>query len=654
MQLEFPSTTNPPSPRSGDLLRSFVHDPPRTSGELLSRLEGVDRCVLAEELFDALRDGIVDAGRHGWVAEVLLELGVASHWDSLAELLAASGVDARTRAMLQTILLQVDFERATQLTEALDPSVFGELLVGSTAAVFDAIELGSADSSALADLLEELPPEGRGLMLDQLEQLRAQTELPAAVAWEGVLRRRGLGALHPRAIEAVVADGGTEAEELLDKLRARAGGKKARRRYEKALMTLRTRDIGARPTAAPSAGRCWVSPCDGQGAFVACMTSKGRGGRLRISDIVVRTAGAARDGFVIPEAGEADLRELLEDIRTRFRMEAAPLPEVAALVMAAVRRGKVGGVSLGKDTRLGLRAFEKAHRKTRADLAPVPATPAATATQYQELLARPEFAAWFLDSGDLAGQGIEAPHRDFGADEEWLEHAASRLQDSPVQERLLAMTDYQSRWFQWASEEEPALLCAAAHAELQGDLGSSAFLRALLKVSAALLDDDYDELDVSRLGNPAARADLRARFFSGVVSATGRDLAELDFTEAADIVLERAVKALPGESRPTADVQRTLAHQLGRAYADQAIGDVMNAPTKEGEQFVDVAAALLVGQLDLDEDTAEEIAEEIEEDLEEFEAEFCDDCTIGCLQRSRADHTRLFHSSDYPPHIGDC
>ena len=652
MQLEFPSTTTRPS--SGDLLRPFLHDPPRTSGELLSRLEAVDRSICADELFDALRDGTVDAVRHGWVAEALLELGVTTHWDRLAELLAAPGIDARTRAMLQTTLFQADLERAVQLTETLDPSVFAELIIGSTAAVFDAIEGGTADSSALADLLEELPPEGRGRMLDQLEQLRAQTALPAAVAWEGVLRRRGLGGLHQQAIDAVVEDGGLEAEELLDKLRARAGGKKARRRYEKALMTLRTRDIGARPTAMPAAGRCWVSPCDGQGAFVACMTSKGRGGLLRISDVVVRTAGAARDGFVVPEAGEADLQELLEEIRTRFRMEPAPLPEVAALVMQAARRGKGTSAPLSKDTRLGLRAFEKAHRKSRADLAPLPAAPSATPLQYEDLLTRPEFAAWFLDSGDLSGQGIQAPHPVFGADEQWIGRAASLLEGSPVQERLLAMTDYQSRWFRWLSEEEPALVCAAAHAELEEDLQSSAFLRELLEISAGLLDFEHDELDVKRLGDPDVRADLRARFFSGVVSATGRDLAELDFTEASDIVLDHVAKALPGESRPAADIQRTLAHQLGRAYADQAIGDATDAPTDEGEQFVDVAAALLAGALDLDEDIAEEIAEEIEEDLEEFEAEFCEDCTIGCLSKPGGDQTRLFHSRVYPPHIGDC
>ena len=638
-----PPSIPPPAAR----LRDLLEHPPRNSGELQLRLRGVDPHGLGTRLVHALREGSLDVARHPWLLEALSLVGVEPHWGDLEELFVAPGTPPRVRALVQAALMQADPERAAALTRTLPPSIMFELMAGSVASLITHLEEGSARSESLADLLQELPPQEREPIFGHLEQLRAETTLSAAAAWGPILRRRGLRALHRQVLDAVVQDGGSEAEELLSKLQAHAGSKKERRLYGKALMTVRTRDIERRPAVASHAGRCWASPCDGQGAFVAMMASKGRRGRLTISDIVVRTAAEVRDGFLILEAEEDDLEELLDELRGRLGVKPAPLPEVAALVMQGLRRGKAAGKKLSKDTRLGLRAFEKMHRKSRVELEPLPVTAPAEPVRYRQLLARPEHRAWFLDSGDLLGQGIEAPPRDEGASRRWLDDAARRLQDSSVQARLLAMTDYQARWYRWIGQEELAGVCAAAHTELGGDLEQSPFLAAFLGRSAGLLDDEDDVLDVSRLGDPYVRSDLRARFFSGVVAATSRDLARLDYTEAADIALDGAVKALPGELRPAADPQRELAYQLACLFVDELLG-----PPPE-EHFIEAAAALLVRELELDLDDAEDLAEDVFDDLEGFQDEICDICPVGCISGAEQDLTGLFHSAQYPPWLDE-
>lgn len=641
MQPPDPSASS--SPPIGALAQALLERSPRTVGELQSRFDEGDPGELALQLVDALRGGAIDTTRQPWLLDGLSMLDLQPHWEPLAALFTDPATPAATRALLQAVLVRMDAPRAVDLTEALPQPLMMELAAASIGAVFVEMERGDAAPDVLVDVLQELPPEAQVPMFEQLERLRAETSVPAAAAWGPVLRLRALRALHAPALAAVVEDGGREAEELLERLKARASGKKERRLYDKALSTIRAADASRLPAQGPSANRCFVSPCDGQGAFVAMLTSKGSFGRMGISDIVVRAAACPRDGFFIPDGEEDDLDELLEQLQLQFPMELAPPGEVATLVAQSLRRAKAQGVSLSKDTRMGLRAFEKLHRKTRVELTPLPIVPPVPTEQYEELLAG--LPSWFLDSGDLAGQGVVDPGEE-GPSPEWFEAAAAQLQGTPVQARLLAMTDYQARWFGWVGEPELAEVCAAAHAELAGDLAESGFLAAILDVSGELLGEGG--LDLSRLGDPDSRSALRASYFPGVVRATGRDLARLDFTEATDVVLDHALKLLPGEQRPAADDQRALAHTLGCLWVDLQHGLPVEGED-EPDDFEVAAAAILGRELKLDADTADELAACVADDLDSFEEEFCSDCPVDCLSALKEDRTRVFHSDLYPP-----
>lgn len=580
------------------------------------------------------------------LTEGLSACGAAPHWDTLAELFTAPATEPDTRALVQVVLMEVDVERTLALSELLPMSATAELAGASTLAMLTSIEEGSAPPDALAVLLSEVPPDGQLPMIEQLEAIRKTTDVPAAVAWGPVLRRRDLRALHDVALAAVVEDGGYEAVDLLTNLKARAGGKGARRRYDKALQALRANEVSPSPSLARRSTRCYVTPCDGQGAFVAMMATRAARGRVVISDLAVRVTGGPRDGFLIPDGRESDLEEILDDLGCHFGVELAPPGEVSAVVMRSLRRGKAGGVKLSRDTRMGLRAFEKTHQTTRVALQPVPPRPPRTRLDYDEMLS--ELPAWFLDGGDLAGHGI-APPPEVGATPAWISAAAARIQGGPVHERLLGMTDYQTRWFTWVGEDDLALVCASAHTELGGDLGQSAFLAAVLARSGAPVDADDVGLDLSRLGGAVGRADLRVSFFPEVRSATGLDLARLDFTEAADLVLERAFQALPGELRPAADLQRALAHTLGCLWVETM--HVLPESADESGDFESGAAAVLARELGLAEEVATELAEDIGEGLEWFEEELCSGCDVHCLGRLRDDQTKLFHSSLYPPWV---
>ena len=105
------------------------------------------------------------------------------------------------------------------------------------------------------------------MLLHHVGRVRREVGTPAAVAYADALAENGLESLHDHMLDAVVNEGGQEGIHLIEDLRNQAPTDVARRRYQRALLRMGTRNIEMEGTPNPLEGRAYVSICDGQSAY---------------------------------------------------------------------------------------------------------------------------------------------------------------------------------------------------------------------------------------------------------------------------------------------------------------------------------------------------------------------------------------------------
>ena len=103
-------------------------------------------------------------------------------------------------------------------------------------------------------------------LFTQLEHRRRYGGVPAAVAYEQVLRRPDLLALHPEILNALTEEGGRDAVGILEGLRRDASEPAQHRLLQGVLMRLHTRTMEGR-TRLPGSTIAHISSCDGQSTF---------------------------------------------------------------------------------------------------------------------------------------------------------------------------------------------------------------------------------------------------------------------------------------------------------------------------------------------------------------------------------------------------
>ena len=377
-----------------------------------------------------------------------------------------------------------------------------------------------------------------------------------------------------------------------------------------------------------------ISNCDGQGAFIVlgCIVNPDRS--LTLADLCIRAAADIRDGFVNSGCTQAEVEELLNEMRSQnLHFTRAPLRPVAALVRAAAERTRAMGVKIPRDAKVAMAQWERIPPES-TDL-PAPLGRRATTEEVEALLDRPGYGSWFFDEGDLGGAGVSPPGARQSV-ERWAAKAALALaRQEPIRQRVVAMCEHMARWHAFAGDTDAAHLCATLTVEVKEDFKNSALVTSM---AARVLRPDASEPQRSR------RPYIKQHFFADVKKPTGRDLAILDFTEAADTALDRVMTSLPGESRPRDEQLLDAAHGIGRTFAAYIL-----APRKsEMGALIRELSDVLAKSTRLTPREQQQIAVLTLQQLAGFVDEVCGQCPVGCLDRPRMNAAAPFFAPGHP------
>jgi len=634
-----------PDPTPTVLEALFAH-PPVSHAELERRLAPADAARARQLLVARLRGGLVSEQDRAVFIAVFGALGAGEVRSALRTLVLDAALPAATRGHALTILADEPAQLEALLRE-LPPEEIAPLAEHWLADLLGAIQADPRQGEGLAGALEASPPELRGVLLEQIEAQRARVGTSAAAAYGRALLRDALAALRPRLLELLVLEASPEGIALLEQLRRQAPVGLGRE-LQRAALLARTRRLDPREQA--SSGRALVGSCDGQGAFIVVGCFENLDGTLTLADLCVRAAGDIRDGFVLPRRGPQELSELLAEITdgTGLAFAAAPLPQVAALIAGAAARTHAAGCTLPPEARPAVTLFER-----WAPPEPEPAPEAGLVRELapaerpslesvRELLRRPEYdRSWFFDRGDLDGVELPLPAH-AAALPAWVRAAAQRLERPPLRSRLVAMAGHMARWHAWRGEAAEASLCAALARVTEQAFGASPLVTAMLERS--IVPAGEEPLADASVDRAMLRQHLKGLFFQHVCSPKGRDLARLDFTEAALTFLDEALLGLPGERRPREADRTTAAYAIGRVFADFLIAGA-RWPI---ERVIEEMTRALTDFCHLDADESQRVVATVLPALGGYIDQHCAGCPIACLDRPSEDVADAFFSPHHP------
>jgi hypothetical protein len=374
---------------------------------------------------------------------------------------------------------------------------------------------------------------------------------------------------------------------------------------------------------------------------VACFENPD--GSLTIADLCVRAGAEVRDGFLLPRRVPGQCEELLEEISLGTGISFAPLAleQAAALVREAAARTAELGVELPPDARPAVQLFDRL--AGQALEVPVGEGSHPRLEELEALLARPEYEhTWFFDRGDLQAAGLELPAGPVDL-RSWAAQAAVRLAARPsLRARLAGMAAHMARWHQAKGEPELAAVCAAAGRATEEDFARSPLVLAMLERSLVSADEERSggpELDRLML-----RQHLKGLFFGHISAPRGRDLARLDFTEAALVFHEEAVRGLPGERRPREHERTTAAFAIGKLFADFLIAGARWSI----ERVIDDMHQALQTYCQLEEPECRRVVAVVLPALGDFIEQHCASCPVACLDRPSADVAEAFFAPHHP------
>lgn len=595
--------------RAERVVAGLFEHPPISEAELAQRLEGVSAARARYRLLLRLRNGPLSEAEVPLLVHAFTCLGPGEEGDHLVAILR-DGADPHRRAAALQILARVDPGSVEAELLALEPVKVAPVIEHWLSDLLGVAQTSVAGGEGIARALEATPSARRRAIFEQLEACRARVGTTAAAAYGEALRRPTLAPLHPAMREA------SERER-------------------------------AAPSAALEEGLGFLGSCDGQGTFLVVGATENReDGSFNVAQVCVRAGGALCDGFLSPRCSQEELRERLAEITRCTGIEFVPVALGAAASIACAARRRARG-ELSEDARASIALLERVEGRAEERGGEAPLVDASLETVRGLLSRAPYEHSWFFDRGDLEGSGVALPGPGARLDD-WVAVAAPRLARPAVRERLAAMAWHMARWHRLGGEPRSAALCESAAREVERCCAESALLRAMLERSVVPAEG---EGRVAEAGHDPVllRQHLKRVFFASVSAPTGRDLARLDFTEAAFRALEEACLAIPSERRPREDHRVAAAFAIGRAFADFLLTGAQGPI----DQVIDPIERALHEICHLDRGECRRAVEQVLPSLGAFIESHCARCPVACLDRVDAELPEAFFAAAHPADGGE-
>jgi hypothetical protein len=553
--------------------------PPVNAGELARRLQGVEPSGARREIVDRLQRGDVPSDELDVLAAAMLHVGVGDEMGRLEALVLATDLPRSTRWIAMSILLNTAPHRVERVFDQLDPDDRLRLMLEPAVDAARNIQAAPELARWIAESLTWIPPAERREALAYIDDVRRGAGTPAALAYREVLRREAALPLIEMALEAVVEEGGAEAQAEVARLRDQASSPALRQAFQRALLRMGTRAIepSRRPLRARGTGL--LGSCDGQGAFLVAGCFENPDGTSSFASLCVRVGADLRNAFTVPAITDAERVSLIEGMCMGGISDVAPidLAGAAEIVFEGLDRTRAAGLPVPADATAAIAMFERARDPAQKLALAVPSAAPPTLAEGRSLLELPVYQSWFFDRGDLAAAGVDLAGASSGKPKAaWVRRALERLAASEARPRLAAMLRHMAAWHALRGEVDKAALCSAAGAEVEARFAEGALPRAMLERSIKALKALEREAAEKAFGDPAVRGRLRIDFFHAVESPKGRDLAALDFCEVAYLALDTWLSLLPVNQRPRDRDVAAAAFEIARLFAG---GGLRERPT---------------------------------------------------------------------------
>jgi len=644
------STVNSTS-RVESLIEQLFEHPPVNEAELARRLKlkTVELESARRLLVDRLERGELEPGELELFGAALHHLGAGKEKTRLIGFFENRRHSDRARSAAFAVLLSEDPALAARISREVSEEEAMRLAEQPLVELLSHVQVDPDRASLLTELFEQAPEEVRGDLLERLEHHRVQSGVPAAVLYEHLLGATRMSGLRPAILERVSAEAAPGALPLFQRLRDRATADDARLDFQKALMRLTTRLVNGRVAPRVAKGFAHLGTCDGQGAFIVVGCFENPSGSFSVADLVIRAAADVRDGFVLPHQSRDDIDELLATMKASapLRFTEVSLEQAVAFVVAAIDRSAALGSEIPVDGRAAVTLFEQVRPASLEGSPTGSAGPFPTVDELRSLLTRPEYESWFFDAGDLTGVDVPPPPNGKKKRDKWLARARAGVGSSTqMKTRVVEMARHMFRWYSLSGDDELASLCSRAALAAEQSFGSSTLLRAMLEATLATLTRGRGPIGPSAwgYGDPNARRVLKLAFFDDIKHPRGRDLARLDFTEAAVEPVHRALDFLPGERRPREDRRVATAHAIGSAFADYVIARGKMTPDQLGAR----AMRDVMRVTDLTAEEAMSVAVMVLNALSTFAGEVCAHCRVGCIETPDRGFADAFFSVEHP------
>lgn len=633
-----------PDPRA--ILDDLFAHPPVSRAELEQRLDRISPADLRRLLIDRMVRGRLRESDSDLMVSLFHIVGVGRDCEVLVDAVADARRERHVRACALAVLLAADPTYSERLRKVVPSDDLLSLVAEPLAQFIFHAEANPEEGDALVAALESVPVEMLPPLFQQLEHRRRSGGVPAAVAYERVLRRSELSALHTDILNTLTEEGGRDAMQLLETLRGEAGDAARHRQLQGMLMRLHTRAMEGR-TRLPGMITAHISSCDGQSTFFVLADRSNMDGSHTLALLCVSAQHGIRDGHIATRQTSAQAEYLL----SRFMAEAGvefvrvKIDQANAIVGRILREH----ADPPDEVKPVLRFF------ARSDAATLPlvakATRATLAQLRTQMQRKPYDKTWFIDGADMASLPLQPPLRRQPSVAWYTQAAAALAERAGLCERLVAMASHMAIWHQLRGEAAAAGLCLAAAESTRESPADSSLLRVLLErsvtVARSSLASEGEAPEPGPgvlLGDPLRRQYIKSRFFVEIEAPHGRDLALLDFTEAALLSLERAVGMLPGDMRPREEEVQQAAHSLAVLFRDYILHKEPREAVVLSERMTTVLAAMCRPH----KAPAEVLARAVLAALVAFVDEVCGTCKIACLHRPRAFVGPSFFATGHP------
>jgi hypothetical protein len=534
----------------------------------------------------------------------------------------------------------------------------------------DMLVWAQADKRAgdqLAVALDGIDDDLRRVTFARIERHRQHVGTTAATAYGPTLRKGRAPGLRAAMLEALIADCTRDGIDLVRELRDGERDVTARRALQASLLRMNTHAIEPTAPRFASSGQGYLSSCDQHGDFVVIGCYENPDDTRTVVDICIRAGGEIRGGFVLLRQSRSDVSQLLGELGAGAGGFAPiSLSEVTAMVEDSLERTRCMRRPVSPDLQpaLALVSQTTASAAQRSIITPAWDAPL---DRVHALLASPGHdRAWLLPAADVEIVLSSPPPRN-GASREWINRAARALgKRTRSRARLVEMAKHMACWHRAKGELDAAALCVTLGHLTEKQAATSPLLIAILERAFGREAISSEQASTEPLCDHAIRNVLRSRAFADIETPKGKDVAMLDFTEAAYASLRQSVDASPTESsllngvpggrrarsRSAASAERlddseriALARDLAEAFVQESVGRKKPA---DMNRIARRMRAAVVRCCHADEAQAEAVAVLVLAAFASFLRDVCSRCPVRCIEKARVNHREAFFSPDHP------